>query len=398
MQTMSPNKAHTSDWFKTALCLACLCQAIPASMAGAALSNTNRPAQVMRLVFIHHSTGQAWLSDGYGRLGLALRNNNYFVSDTNYGWGPDSIGDTTDIGHWWKWFRSPNSPQYMAALHAESRQNCEYSRLETAPDGPNQIVMFKSCFPNSLLQGSPSDPVPPIAENPLRGQDAFSETFTVANAKGIYIDLLEYLRTMPDKLFVVITAPPMSDTGTANNARAFNQWIYEDWLKNYPLNNVFVWDYYNVLTSNAGNPHANDLDRETGNHHRWWNGAVQHKTDGGGNISAYPSSPGDDHPSGEGDLKATAEYVPLLNAAVRAWLSPQVQAPQLSSVRVAGQRIELTIDNLTPGVNYTVQRCADLMVGTWTDAGALIGQSGPANWSESVNEQWGQMFYRVKGP
>ncbi|MCL5957721.1 MAG: hypothetical protein M1358_00130, partial [Chloroflexi bacterium] len=50
----------------------------------------------VRLIFIHHSTGENWLADDNGGLGLALRDHNYFVSDTNYGWGPDSIGDTTD--------------------------------------------------------------------------------------------------------------------------------------------------------------------------------------------------------------------------------------------------------------------------------------------------------------
>ena len=70
---------------------------IPA--ASLILSNTNQPPRSLRLVFIHHSTGQAWLADDHGGLGLALRDNGYFVSDSNYGWGPDSIGDNTDIGH-----------------------------------------------------------------------------------------------------------------------------------------------------------------------------------------------------------------------------------------------------------------------------------------------------------
>ena len=60
--------------------------------------NTNPPAEPVKLIFIHHSSGENWLTDGHGGLGLALRDNNYFVSDTNYGWGPDAIGDTTDIG------------------------------------------------------------------------------------------------------------------------------------------------------------------------------------------------------------------------------------------------------------------------------------------------------------
>ena len=192
------------------------------------------PAQPVRLIFIHHSTGENWLADGNGGLGVALRDNNYFVSDTNYGWGPDSIGDATDIGNWYSWFRGPNSATYLSALYAETGQHASYSRLSTNPGGENEIIMFKSCFPNSALQGSPGDTVPAIGSNPLKGQGAGSEYHTVANAKGIYIDLLQYFTTRQDKLFIAIAAPPLSDATDASNARAFNNWLVNDWLAAYP--------------------------------------------------------------------------------------------------------------------------------------------------------------------
>jgi hypothetical protein len=290
---------------------------IPASAA----DNPNPPAQPVRLIFIHHSTGQNWLDDDNGGLGVALRDNQYFVSDTNYGWGPDSIGDRTDIGNWWEWFRGPNATPYTAALYAESGQNCSYSRLETNPDpsGENQIVLFKSCFPNSALQGNVSDPIPSIESNPLKGESCGSDAHTVSNAKGIYLDLLPYFSQHPEKLFIVVAAPPLSDTNCAANARAFNQWLVNDWLDGYSQKNVFVFDFYNVLTTNGGSATTNDLGRETGNHHRWWNGAVQHKSDGAKNTLAYPSSGGDDHPSRAGNRKATAEFIQLLNVAYHRW-------------------------------------------------------------------------------
>ncbi len=74
------------------------------------------PSSTVKLIFIHHSSGENWLIDEDGGLGIALRNNNYFVSDTNYGWGPDAIGDTTDLGNWWTWFCGPNRDTYMTAL------------------------------------------------------------------------------------------------------------------------------------------------------------------------------------------------------------------------------------------------------------------------------------------
>ena len=89
----------------------------------------NPPSVTQKLIFIHHSCGSNWLSDSNGGLGIALRDNNYFVSDTNYGWGPDDIGSRTDIGHWWTWFNGPSSGIYTAALYAESEKHASYSRL-----------------------------------------------------------------------------------------------------------------------------------------------------------------------------------------------------------------------------------------------------------------------------
>jgi len=69
--------------------------------------NPNPPEKPVKLIFLHHSSGGNWLADpaengSGGDLGRALMENNYFVSATNYGWGPDAIGDRTDIGNWWE--------------------------------------------------------------------------------------------------------------------------------------------------------------------------------------------------------------------------------------------------------------------------------------------------------
>jgi hypothetical protein len=283
--------------------------------------NPNPPDNPVRLIFIHHSTGENWLNDENGGLGIALRDNNYFVSDTNYGWGPDGIGDLTDIGNWWEWFRGPDRSTYLNALYSEGDQHCSYSRLSSAPSGENEMIMFKSCFPNSAFQGNQIDPVPPIGSNPLKGEGSGSEYHTFANAKGIYIDILEYFRSRQDKLFIAIAAPPLIAGGTnteqAANARAFNNWLVNEWLSGYPYHNVAVFDFYNVLTSNGGNANTNDLGWATGNHHRWRNGAIQHIQTVINNMAAYPTS--DSHPSQAGNLKATGEFVSLLNIAYHLW-------------------------------------------------------------------------------
>jgi len=271
--------------------------------------NNTAPASPVKLIFIHHSCGENWLHDSDGGLGIALRNNNYFVSDTNYEWGPMSIGDNTDIGHWYEWFVGSNSSTYITALYNESSQNSSYSRLSNDPGGENKIIMFKSCFPNSHLGGSPTD-TPTIGNNPLRGQDSSSQHMTVANAKGIYNDLLAYFSNHQDRLFVVITAPPLTandtDSAHAANARALNNWLVHGWLTGYGHDNVAVFDFYNVLTG-------------SNNHHRFINGAVEHVISTASNTSAYASDPWNSHPNSIGNQKATAEFIDLLNVFYNRW-------------------------------------------------------------------------------
>ncbi len=298
------------------------------------------PASPVKLIFVHHSCGGNWLADPAGNevggdLGRTLMNNNYYVSATNYGWlvNGEDVGSNTDIGYWWTWFRGTNSADITQALYDETGQNIgdygSWPRLASDPGGENVIVMFKSCFPNSALQGDAGASPPPIASNPLRDQPAEGNPdHTVANAKGIYVDLLNYFQTRQDKLFIVITAPPLIDGTWGANARAFNNWLVNDWLDGYAYNNVAVFDFYNVLTSNGGDVDTNDLGSASGNHHRWWNGAVQHLRTVDNNTAAYPS--GDDHPNLAGNEKATGEFVQLLNVFYNRWKGGAAPTPSLT--------------------------------------------------------------------
>lgn len=358
--------AHTSLLPPVVIALACAALFVLASLlplrADAAV-NTSAPASPVKLVFVHHSTGEAWLADAHGGLGKTLRDNNYFVSDTNYGWGPDSIGDRTDIGHWWTWFRGPSSSTYLSALYGESSRHSSYTRLAADPGGPNEIVMFKSCYPNSQLS-APDSPVPAIADNPMKGRPA-GAGFTVANAKGIYLDLLDYFGAHSDKLFVVIVAPPVTSPDTPGGRRLAD-WLVDRWLKDagYTAGNVFVFDFYNVLSSRSGGG-ASDVGLASGNHHRVWNGVIQHTTNDGADRLAYPSAGGDSHPNAGGDRKATAEFVPLLNSAYNAWagntgadtVGPRTYATRRATVR-RGRRASLyyrVADDLSTRATVTIR-------------------------------------------
>jgi hypothetical protein len=298
----------------------------PARVVNHPAQNTSPPTSPLKLVFIHHSCGDAWLNTGDGNLGNELGASNYYVSDTYYAWGPDDIGSYTDIGDWWDWFRGDHCTTYTQAVYNTTNRHAGYTRPMADPGGENQIIMFKSCYPNSHLGGGPNDP-PTTGDNPLRGEDYTSMHHTVGNAKGIYNDILDYFRSRQDKLFIVISAPPLvagdTDAAHAANARAFNTWLVEDWLAGYPHSNVAVFDFYNVLTSNGGDWQTHDAGWDTGNHHRYRNGAIQYITDEGGNTAAYPDGGSDSHPAPAGNQKATAEFIPLLNIFYHRWTGGQ---------------------------------------------------------------------------
>jgi hypothetical protein len=290
------------------------------------------PDEPVKLIFIHHSCGGNWLADETihhpsGGLGQALMNNNYFVSATNYGWGPYGIGNRTDIPDWPEWFTGPHRDEIMSAVYSETGQNIGgfggWTRMpDPDPGRENEIIIFKSCYPNSDLYGEPDDPP----------RDDPNDQYTVANAKAVYNDILTYFATRQDKLFVVITAPPLIEGATtahrAANARAFNNWLWNDWLDGYEHDNVAVFDYYNVLTSNGGNAHTNDYDaRPERNHHYWDGSAIRHTQTVDNDDSAYPS--GDSHPTSAGHRKATAEFVDLLNVFYNRWQGGAPPAPTL---------------------------------------------------------------------
>jgi hypothetical protein len=302
-----------------------------ASPGEAKALNPNPPSEGVKLVFIHHSCGNNWLDAGHGDLGDTLGDNHYYVSDTYYDWGPDSIGSYTDIGNWWRWFRGENSSIYLSALYTTTNQNADYTRPMADPGGENEIIMFKSCYPNSNIWGNPDDP-PNDDPNPPRDFAPNSADHNVANIKRIYNDILEYFETRQDKLFVVITAPPRVATSTdaarAANARAVNNWLVYEWLADYAYHNVAVFDFYNVLTTNGGDADTNDYGWSTGNHHRVVTTTVpitiEHITDGDDDdspdILEYPTGDGtNNHPSAAGNQKATGEFVPLLNAYYNCW-------------------------------------------------------------------------------
>jgi hypothetical protein len=230
------------------------------------------PTSTVNLVFIHHSVGENWLNDG---LCQALNDGDFHVADIYYGWTggtENAYGDHTDTSDWPTWF----TDEVMGLVYAELGQMTAPNAIDPAP-GQNTIIMFKSCFPNSDV-----------------GSD-------ITDEKAVYNSLLTYFQAHPEKMFVLCTPPPMQSISAPLKTRELCNWLTDrtgGWLKDLTSGNVFVFDLYNVLTD----PNA---------HHRLVSGVEVHEVVAGHNTLYYDSD-GDDHPNTVGNVKATTEFVPLL--------------------------------------------------------------------------------------
>jgi hypothetical protein len=261
------------------------------------------PEHCLRALFIHHSCGGQWLAPAGpdqgksciyesavngGDLRRCLREAGYEVHEASYG---SLIGEQTDIFDWPAKFRD----------HAEAMLRCDRQDACYEDERRNDIVLFKSCFPNNFFVGQGAPPGDP------RGPE-----LTVENAKAAYRALLLEFRKHPQTLFVAITAPPLarqsaplykvllkrllqypSMAKAGEYARQFNNWLKDDkdgWLSAYAGENVVVFDLFDVLTNY-----------------------------GASNFSCYPSGPAgdDDHPNTAGNRQATEAFVPFLNRAAR---------------------------------------------------------------------------------
>lgn len=259
--------------------------------------SSDPPKKPLHVLFIHHSVGGRILADNGPRERIAeeiwkshpeggglrkkLTEQGYQVHEASYG---SAIGDRTDRGDWLGTFRDKMDLTLRCALNDQP-----------LPDGQrNQIVVWKSCFPNNMLD-----------------DDA-----AVAQAKATLSALLPYFAKHPEVLFVHVTSPPNAPQvqkepawkfaarvvlgkpqpgprliKSGPLARQLNDWVVrpDGWLKDYPHKNVAVFDLYDLLT------------------------------DGGkSDFLAYPTGGGtDSHPSRAGNERAAAEMVPFLNRAVR---------------------------------------------------------------------------------
>jgi len=219
------------------------------------------PSRPLSMVWLHHSTGDRLLRGG---LLEALKADRISFHDINYKEAVVDgyvVGDHTDVDDWPKTFNTPNLFDTV-------------KRWELNGDKQHHdIVMFKSCYPNSNIKSEAQ----------------------LQQYKQVFSSLLPTFQANPDVLFIAMSTPPLVKGNTtpeaASRARSWARWLTTEYAPG--AKNVKVFDLFEALAIAEGRPDANTL------------------------VPQFASGRGDSHPSPEGARAVTRLFIPWLNRTAR---------------------------------------------------------------------------------
>jgi len=180
------------------------------------------------IFFLHHSVGQHLIDEGHVR--QLFQNAGYDFWDQGY---------NQDEGQ-----RDPqgNRLEFVYYVPHDNTDIDGYQIIFTQPTFglpfntfsgllQHEVIIFKSCFPNSHI----------ISPDQLE-QD-----------KEWYLDMRATFENYPEKVFIILTQPPLNPAETnpeaALRARELTAWLTSDEFLN-GHSNLFVFDFFDLLAEN----------------------------------------------------------------------------------------------------------------------------------------------------
>lgn len=232
-----------------------------------------KPGAFRKIIFLHHSTGEALIAEegvrerltalgyefydhGYNDDGLRLANGQPANMNFNI---PD---DNTDPDGFNAIFAQPlTSPPRNAFSHL-----MQYD-----------VIAFKSCFPTSDIQSNEQ----------------------LEEYKTYYRNIRTVMDKYPNKIFIVVTPPPLVPSATnatiAARARAFANWLKSaEYLNGHP--NIFTFDFFNLLAES--NPSARDYNMLR---------------------AAYRADPNDSHPNERANREIGPQFADFIARAIQTY-------------------------------------------------------------------------------
>lgn len=176
------------------------------------------------VVFLHHSTGANLIRQGRVREQFAEAGYDFW--DHHYNQTGLTRPDGGKAGYSYRIPDDNTDPDGLATLFAQPVYSLPLNALSGLLQ--HEVIVFKSCFPASQISS-----------------DAQLEQY-----KEWYLGMRDVMDAHPDRVFVVMSPPPLNPAVTppeaAARARTFAEWLTSaEYLDGHP--NVFAFDFFDQL-------------------------------------------------------------------------------------------------------------------------------------------------------
>jgi len=192
------------------------------------------------VVFLHHSVGENLIAQGKVREQLAAAG--YQFWDQDYNWKGLHDPNGTATGYSYNVPGDNTDPDGLAGIFSQPLFDLPLNTLSGLMQ--HEVIAFKSCFPASNI-----------------GSDA-----QLAEHQAWYIKIRDFMDQHPEKMFILVTQPPLNPAETtpaaAARARAFANWLKSDEFLQR-RRNIATFDLFDRLAeSNPQSPDANMLRQD----------------------------------------------------------------------------------------------------------------------------------------
>ncbi len=177
--------------------------------------------------FLHHSVGMNLVDQGnlrelFQQAGVDFWDQGYRYDGMR---GPDG----QDTGFWYPVPNDNTDPDGLARVLAQQPRGLPVNALSGLLQ--HEVIILKSCYPNSSIADAAQ-------------MDAL---------KALYVRMRNTMDRHPDRLFILLTTPPLNPAETrlenARYAREMSEWLLSEEFQGGRAN-LRVFDFYSLLAEN----------------------------------------------------------------------------------------------------------------------------------------------------
>lgn len=199
---------------------------------GPAIASTNH-GDFRNIVFLHHSVGHNLIEQGSVRELFTAAGYQFWDHDYNSPGLTDPAG--RPLGYNYSVPADNTDPDGLLAIFSQPVYGLPLNAFSGLLQ--HEVIIFKSCYPASDI----------ISDEQMQQR------------KDWYLQMRDVMDRHPDKVFVVVTQPPLNPAETradiGTRARTFANWLKSDeYLKGHA--NIFTFDLFSALAED--NPQAPD--------------------------------------------------------------------------------------------------------------------------------------------